>query len=102
MSANTEQAAPETRGRAIMVSYEELLKFRLELEAIKGMLHAALAIGGTVDEHERRIAALEREDARLDGSRGAWRMAIAYVGGGVSAIIGGGALQYLPNILGWH
>ena len=87
------------RGRGIMVSYRELVEIRAGMAEIKTMLMSTLALRGTVDDHGRRIEALEKIDAVKDAKSEAYRTILAYAAGLVTSAIGGGALMYLPNIM---
>lgn len=84
-----------------MLSYQELMTIRLDIQAVKGMMEATLRLQGTVDAHEQRIATLERALDYGRGRKSAWRSLLLFLGGVASAVIGGGALQYLPSIMGW-
>jgi hypothetical protein len=99
---NTHAGEREPVGRSIVLSYRELVELRTEISEVKSMLTAALALQGAVTDHEKRISRLERGEAAKEGRRSAWVTILAFFGGMASALIGGGALQYLPTLLGSH
>ena len=83
--------------RGVWLPYKELVELRSEMSNMRATLQAALALQGTVADHEQRIAKLERGDAFDAGRKLTWKTVPAFIGGIISAIITGGALQYLQR-----
>lgn len=89
--------AARAPSRGVWLSYRELVDLRTEMAGMRAMLQAALSLQGTVTDHEMRIAKLERGDAYDAGRSFTWKTIAAFVGGIISAIVTGGALQYLQR-----
>jgi hypothetical protein len=83
-----------------MVSYKELVEIRTAMNGMQSMLTGALALRGDMDKLTRRVHKLELKDARLDGAASARYTMLGYIGGLVTAAIGGGAFLVLPKLWG--
>lgn len=90
----------QERGASIMVSYAKLLEIQTYMVTINSKLDATLALKGTVEDHARRLVALETAGAVRSASLGVWKTILVYIGGMVTAALGGGALQILPKLWG--
>jgi hypothetical protein len=81
-----------------MISYEKLVSIETSLASTSAKLDAALALKGDVDKLANRVSKLETSKAYSDGSSNSRNTILAWIGGMVTAAIGGGALMYLPKI----
>lgn len=83
-----------------MISYDELVRIRTYMAEISAQLTAALALRGDFESLERRVTGLETAKAYNDGANKSRNTILAFVGGVVTAALGGGALMYLPKTWG--
>lgn len=85
----------------VLVSYRELVEIRTSMEAMKGMLQAALALSGRVDTLDVRVGHIERWRAGITGEEKTWSTVRAFIGGAATLACAGGAIQYLPHLWVW-
>lgn len=95
-------AAVEPRGVGIMVSYKELVEIRTQIVGISSQLTAALALQGKVDQLDHRVQSVELALAGRAGSQNTWHTVLTFLGGVVTTAVAGGALAFLPKLMGWH
>jgi hypothetical protein len=106
---STEPLRPTTqRGAALLVSYEKLLDIERGILRTESMLKALLTMRRDVEDLSLRVNALEQvqaqDIARLQvhtGYRTRRNTTLSFLAGVVTSAIGGGALTFLPTILGW-
>lgn len=89
-----------SRGAAIMVSYEELVKIRTHLAEVTAQLQAALALRGDFDRLAQRVAALETQQAYEEGGAAKVKRIVTLIGTILTSAIGGGALTMILPKLG--
>lgn len=94
------QAQPQ--GVGIMVSYQELVTIRTQIATMTGMLQAALALVGRVESIDKRLGRVENILSGKQGERKTWNTITVFFAGVVTMALGGGAISYLPKLLGWH
>jgi hypothetical protein len=92
---------PTKEGRGVWVSYAKLLEFEKGQLEIKNMLAGFMTMAGQVKDHEIRISALETVQEVNRAVSGTWKSIRVFVYGAASALVGGGALTFLPTFLGW-
>lgn len=97
-----EEQATQMGGSGIMISYQELVTIRTQIEGMRGMLQSALALQGRVDSMDRRLGKVENALSGKSGERRVWNTLFAFFGGAGTMALGGWAMQYIPRLMGWH